>query len=58
MLWRGLTRVTHIRLFLVSRQKQHTLVSADSYTSCSSPFFLSTLLSLSPPSLCYSLWLP
>ncbi|VUZ54147.1 unnamed protein product [Hymenolepis diminuta] len=45
MLWCGLTQVTHIKLALFSRQ-QHTLVSADSYTSCSSPLFPSTLLSL------------
>ncbi|VUZ52118.1 unnamed protein product [Hymenolepis diminuta] len=45
MLWRGLTQVTHIKLPLFSRQ-QHTPVSADSYTSCSSPLFLNTLLSL------------
>ncbi|VUZ38950.1 unnamed protein product [Hymenolepis diminuta] len=45
MLWRDLTQVTHIKLSLFSRQ-QHTLVSADSYTSCSSPLFHSTLLSL------------
>ncbi|VUZ45177.1 unnamed protein product [Hymenolepis diminuta] len=56
MLCRGLTQVTQIKLALFSRQKQHTLVGADSYTSCSSPLFLSTLLSLSS-SLCYSLWL-
>ncbi|VUZ41446.1 unnamed protein product, partial [Hymenolepis diminuta] len=30
---------------------QRTLVSEDSYTSCSSPLFLSTLLSLSLPPL-------
>ncbi|VUZ49063.1 unnamed protein product [Hymenolepis diminuta] len=41
-----LTQVTYINLTWFSRQ-QHTLVSADSYTSCSSPLFLSTLLSLS-----------
>ncbi|VUZ46031.1 unnamed protein product [Hymenolepis diminuta] len=54
MLWRGLTQVIQIKLPLFSRQR-HTLVSADSYTSCSS-FFRSTLLSFSP-SPCYSLWL-
>ncbi|VUZ57082.1 unnamed protein product, partial [Hymenolepis diminuta] len=32
---------------LVFQTGQHALVSADSYTSCSSPLFLSTLLSLS-----------
>ncbi|VUZ46060.1 unnamed protein product [Hymenolepis diminuta] len=48
MLWRGLTQVTQIKLPLFSRQR-HTLVSADSYTSCSSPLFPSTLLSLSLP---------
>ncbi|VUZ56022.1 unnamed protein product [Hymenolepis diminuta] len=31
----------------VALPKQHTLVGADSYTSCSSPLFLSTLLALS-----------
>ncbi|VUZ57629.1 unnamed protein product [Hymenolepis diminuta] len=45
MLWRDLAQVTHIKLSLFSRQ-QRTLVSVDSYTSCSSPLFPSTLLSL------------
>ncbi|VUZ50899.1 unnamed protein product [Hymenolepis diminuta] len=36
-----------------SKQLQPTLVSEDSYTSCSSPLFLTTLLSLSLPH-CYS----
>ncbi|VUZ40230.1 unnamed protein product [Hymenolepis diminuta] len=58
MLWRDPSLVTHIKLSLFSRQEQHTLISADAYTSCSSPLFLSTLLSLPSPSLCYSLWLP
>ncbi|VUZ52587.1 unnamed protein product [Hymenolepis diminuta] len=49
MLWRDLTQVTHIKLSLFSRQEQHTLVSTDSYKSCSSPLFLSTLLSFSLP---------
>ncbi|VUZ42405.1 unnamed protein product [Hymenolepis diminuta] len=46
MLTRGLSQVTHIKLSLLSRQRQRTLVSMDSYTSCPSPLFLSTLLSL------------
>ncbi|VUZ40431.1 unnamed protein product [Hymenolepis diminuta] len=43
MLSHGITQVT----ILVFQTEQHTLVSTDFYTSCSSPLFLSTLLSLS-----------
>ncbi|VUZ51439.1 unnamed protein product [Hymenolepis diminuta] len=35
------------KAILVFRTDQRTLVSTDSYTSCSSPLFLNTLLSLS-----------
>ncbi|VUZ39623.1 unnamed protein product [Hymenolepis diminuta] len=44
MLRRGPSQVTHIKQSLFSRPRQRTLVSTDSYTSCSSPLFLSTLL--------------
>ncbi|VUZ54498.1 unnamed protein product [Hymenolepis diminuta] len=53
MLWHGLTQVTHIKISLFSRRGQRTLVSTDSYTSCSSPLFLSLSLLL----VSNSLWL-
>ncbi|VUZ49762.1 unnamed protein product, partial [Hymenolepis diminuta] len=46
ILWRGLIQVTHIKLALFSRQNNARISVTGSYASCSSPLFLSTLLSL------------